>query len=217
MENLPEKLFELLEQKAFNELSNSEKDFVLKHVSLEEYTTLHLAAKVSQEFYNADKKRQVSSAVSKKIRSSFYSRQGQKNQEQTSSLIYWRAAAAVLLVLCSTLAYFTFNQNKLKTEMVYVPVHDTVFIKQVVQEKKLFADTLPINRVKNTRPKEVQLSKALLAIEVNRAHQEHPVSEFISSDINTISPSEISEDKIRLSGKSMSEDSLLRYFRFAGI
>ena len=216
-EDLPEKLLDLLEQKAFKDLTLEEKSFVLNYLSGEDYASLHQAAKASRKHYESDKDIVVSAKVSANIMHGFSSRKNEYKGLQSASIKYWRAAAALLLLVSSVLGYFSLKPNQVKTELVYVPIHDTVFMEKAVQEKAQLADTLPPVKTKKVKSSIIETGSLASQGEEKRKPQELLNFGLLTSDIHTISPSEISDEIIKWSGKTMNEDSLLRYFRFAGI
>lgn len=133
------KLTKLIEQKAFEALSESEKSFVLKHLSEEEYRERYqLISEVKRELETEAKELKANETIRSNALAALRSKQQKKESRIIPMLFYykiplWVSVAAIFLVFILTTP-FILNTEIKATSKEQLTMRDTVYVEKIVRD-----------------------------------------------------------------------------------
>lgn len=219
-----DRIIELIEQKSFNELSEKEKQFIIKHISEKEYREKReIIDQIKNELHTESLEFKVKESTHlnalaalrikkshEKVKLDTHSRRG----ILTSKIPLWTAVAAVFLIFILTTPIFISHDFNQKENGPLLAKVDTVFIDKVIRDTvkiQLPSDTIvkTVYRVvsnENTLSEGVkEKSKSNENFELNDAKREQIYGEMekvvvMGNYTNTIDFNESSK------GKSLSDD-----------
>lgn len=145
MNNYPEKIYDLLENASFESLSASDRNFVLQHLTMEEYKQMQALWSKAQDV--PDLGTTADPAILKSLQTAF-------EREHKKTIPFWKqnipvykAAAAILIPVLATVLYYEQFRVKNTPEGV-LSIADTVFVKGPVDT--VFIKELQKPEVKTT-------------------------------------------------------------------
>lgn len=211
---IPEELLDNLEQKSFEQLSESERILVLKYFSQTEYNDCHLACQQSQLFYNQDI--QPSSKVKMNLMKVF----SEKHSKPSSLLQYrielWKIAAALIPIVF--VGYLTLNNHFSSKQFQTLIVHDTIVLQQKVNIAQRIIDTLiPPKTTAQTKLRNTSKGKVAAIIEKDEDTSVFRLQQEFNIGLGKLQIEEMNENLRPKNGKSMEQDELLKQFSFAKI
>lgn len=211
------RITELLEKKAFEELTEVEKSLVLDHLTEAEYREQHhLLWVVKKELTEEAKTLHAKDQIRRKALEALRMKQKKKKSKVMPlwlnyKIPLWSAVAAILLVFILTTPLITnteINETKIKDQLV---MRDTVYI------EKLVNDTIEIAKPADTITKYIYVPKKISSpLKEGTNISELPTKiksitplekELISSYEEDNSPIHLERHK---TGKSLSEDPIAR-------
>lgn len=212
--NIPEELLAYLEQKSFEQLSESERSLVLKYFSETEYNDCHLACQQSQLYYNQDI--QPSSKVKMNLKKVF----SEKHSKSSSLLQYrielWKIAAALIPIVF--VGYLTLNHHFSSKQFQTLIVHDTIVLQQKVNIAQRIIDTLiQPKTTAQTKLRSSSKDKVVALIERDEDTSVFRLQQELNIGLGKLQPEELNENLRPKNGKSMEQDELLKQFSFAKI
>ncbi|BDS12003.1 hypothetical protein [Aureispira anguillae] len=132
-------LHDLLEQKAFQDLDQEERAFVLEQMTKEDYDTERMAILESQAFFVIDEQKIQANAAPNKALLALRNKQQKKPMIWTVLLAYkipaWQAVAATLLVFFLAQHLGT-NRSKDAAILAHQNLIDTVFVDKYITQIK---------------------------------------------------------------------------------
>lgn len=207
-ENIPSVIFDWIKTLSYGELNKAQKEKVLTYFSEETYQELHLAGKKAKHVYHA-------SAVpedfqSRKILLEHFDKHQQlRNLTGTSSksLLFWQAAAILLMMLSGGLFYSFIDLKKAMGSQTVAAV-DTVYVtKEIAGDPSIIYDT-------------VYLYKQIVKTSVVNKHEAPGFEESIFSpliDGQEQRSIDLQDIDTKSRGGSMKDDSLLKKFRYVSM
>lgn len=208
MKQIPNQLFELIESKPWNALTENEKEFILIHLSMETYSELHEMFMSAASLNKAEKQLVVPTSIKDNLDKTF------KKQHQESYKVPLWQAAAVLLVMLGGFVYYTLNNQSIEKVIVNT-IHDTIFVPKIVSTEVKTTDTVIVYHYVNAKTIATNKSSKVgdkTTISENDEAITKPVSR-----IRTLSHEEIKNSIHNLKNKSMFEDTLYQKIGYASI
>ena len=207
-DKVPAIIFDWIEKIPFIELTNSQKEEVLKHFSQSDYEQMHqtslrvkLASK-SDSSYKSTRKE----GVMGKFDAYYLNKTNKLSNWHRANL--WQAAAIFLFLISGWLFYQIFDlkkENAIKT----IASIDTVYIeREIASNPEIIHDTVySYKEAKSTSKKEVSHSDNLFRDDANQ----------VLGKLESLPLSELEALKNSTKGNSMKDDSLLRKFSFVSM
>lgn len=207
------KLTELIEQKAFEALSESEKSFVLEHLSEEEYCERYqLISEVKSELKTEAKGLKTNDHIRTTVLEALRSKQ-QKQKTRIIPMLFnykiplWASVAAIFLVFILITPFILNTDIEKATSREQLAMRDTVYVEKIVR------DTVEVTQPADTVIKTIYASeKSTSTVNVDRETPVFPNEkkamsqkemEFVLAYEGYVNPIDL--DK-RSSGKSLSDD-----------
>ncbi|MEL6718215.1 MAG: hypothetical protein AAFO82_11325 [Bacteroidota bacterium] len=129
-------IFFLAENKSFDNLSQSEKDFVLQEMSQAAFEELHQSIQLGRQFF-ATQEQEISPAVKPRLNTAFRAKySSQKTLWIQQSIPIWQAAAACSLVAILSWVFLHSDDVKVNTETIYVYQTDTIYQDALIVNQK---------------------------------------------------------------------------------
>ncbi|MEX1190638.1 MAG: hypothetical protein WED10_11295 [Brumimicrobium sp.] len=207
------KLTELIEQKAFEDLSEVERSFVLNHLSEEEYRERYqLLSEVKSELKSEGKELKSGEHIRANVLEALRSKQ-QKKESRVLPMLFnykvplWTSVAAIFLVFILTTPFILNTDLEKVRSSKQLTMRDTVYVEKIVR------DTVEVIQPADTVIKTIYaLEKNTSTVNVDRetpvfSNEKKSMSqkelELVLAYEDYANPIEL--DK-RSSGKSLSED-----------
>lgn len=205
MNHIPDQLFNLLENKSWQELNETEKIYVLKHLTEDEYINLHQLFFATQTIQKANHV-EVPASIKRNLDKAF-----KKEHQKTLMIPLWQAAA-VFLIVFGAMMYYTLNLKNIEKGMVQT-IHDTLYVPQIVESKSKTIDTLVVYKyVENKQLERRERKSENVVRNISSNHMDMPVAL-----IRTLDAEEIKSSLKRVKNKSMQEDTLYHKIGYASI
>jgi hypothetical protein len=192
MENIPEIILTLIEQKSFDELPESNKKEVLQYMSREEYDSMHQTAVLLKDTQTAFPK--TNPVAKEKLMVHFMSKTQTHAAVWSTPIQLWKAASIIILLGAGWFLHWQTYQQK---RVEYVTQLDTVYLEKEVPFKVY--DTVYYKEEASVTYTSNQKS--------NNSSSSTKVSKQYSNDMNAPA-----EPKRR--GVSAKDDSLIQSFKF---
>jgi hypothetical protein len=209
LNHIPDELFNLVESKAWQMLSEVEKQKVLKYLTEEEYNSLHFTFNETKIYFHDHKNIKAPESLSVNLERKF------NNHHKKNYMVPLWQVAAILVVMFGTFLYVLKNQNTIEKQIVNT-IHDTLYVPQIAEADKKETDTIiiykyitvPNNYHKNKSGKLNATSTSILNASTKEVRE--PL-------IRTLSPDEIKNCIKNKNSKSMFEDTLYHKIGYASI
>ena len=221
--NLPTAIFDLLSTKDFTTLSESEKVMVLSFMSQTEYEALYHSYQKTSHFFQEKAEIKPSDKVLFALQAAISPKSSPK-AILLQPIPLWKAVAAVLLLMFAwSLQYFFKSPVSAEKNIVYIPVHDTVELTEVIKKIDTVIQYAPVfvnkkaesSSNKETKTiKNAQQTEAFIAQNV-ASRRDTPV-QFVS-DIYTLTTEDLDKALQKRNGKNRQEDMLSKQFGFVSM
>ncbi|MES2778672.1 MAG: hypothetical protein V4651_02135 [Bacteroidota bacterium] len=212
MENIPDQLFDLLEQKEFHELNAEEQAGVLACMDKQTYTSMRNASVLSHNFFEGEKPIDVNPAqlqqLLKKVETKHLTEQPAIVWNKPVAL--WKVAALFLLLGGGSLIFILANQNQV-IRTSYITQLDTVFVEKEVPAEKIH-DTVYIGYERKQQKQHTHRAERLPTEHYLTPAQDANIPTM--SDVNIVRIKEKDEPINNKKGNSIKDDSLINAFGF---
>lgn len=212
MESIPNHLFDLLNEKDFEELTLEEQSNVLLHMDKQTYTSMHKAAVAAYAFFEEEEPlilnpNQLQNLLKK----------AEDKQYNMPTLVWnkpialWKAAA-IFLLLGGGWFIHTLATKNLPHRTSFITQLDTVFVEKEIPGE-IIHDTVYIEY---ERKQQRNKKHHQLPIEYSSIPKQE-VNIPTMSDVNIVGMQEKDEPANRIKGNSIKDDSLINAFGFVSL
>jgi hypothetical protein len=177
-----EKIFQLVEQFDFNELTDSDKSFVLTQMTVNDYQNLRETIKESKSFYSNKPEILPDEAILKSL-----SDKKRKKNIVVKTLNYpmqlYKVAASILIILGITFMIFYKSNPGLYSQLT---IHDTIYIKKTDTVISMIKDTIQVVKNIIVQAKQVKEAKSVNTLFANNISKTDCSKEICPSDVDKI-------------------------------
>lgn len=211
MENIPNHLFDLLNEKDFQKLTAEEQASVLAHMDEHTYTSMRTASVFSHQFFKEEETVKANPVhlqqLLKKVEAKHLT---EPTIVWNKPVALWKVAALFLLLGGGWMVFILANKNQV-VRTAYITQLDTVFVEKEIPAQKIH-DTVYIEYERKQQRQ-------------NKHHEERLPTEYSSNpaqevnippitDMNIVGLKEKDEPVNNKKGKSIKDDSLINAFGF---
>jgi hypothetical protein len=213
---IPDEIINLVNTKAFANLSVEEKKMIEKFVTAQEYDAIHEANQITKQYF--DDNMQPSYQVKQNLDDAFKQKFKNKKSILLSTLELWKVAAVVLFLFVSSLWYF--KNNFVPRQSNNLLVHDTIFVEKKNNIIQHIIDTvIEYKYVQDASKKKTRLQIRNIVMNNDYRHDTASIKSAKDENIGirTLRVEDLNKDLPNNNGKSMQEDDLVKRFNFAKI
>ncbi len=208
MKNIESTLFELIENKAFDELNQEEKNLVLSQMNESDYSALYQSNLLAKSISFGEDKSNINTNQKEKVMAHFRQKQSQVSILQ-QPIALWKVAASFVVSMMGLYLYM--NTMKTTNNSNFLASKDTVYIEKNIPGPQIF-DTVYIYTKELVQNKLNKKNKPLMSTDITQKEY-HPMPEY--SGLHQLSVTEYNEPINNKKGNSIKEDSLISSIGFA--
>jgi len=205
-ENIPDHLFDWLENRSFHSLSEVEKTLVLHFFSKEEFEEMQSAA-IAVKSPKAPQNKTSKSNLLDRF-DAVHANGSENAKPAIFQMPVWRAAAIALLLICFGLAHRILNTTLSKPIGTAIKVDTVYLVKQIASAPEKIFDTIYISKTTAT-PKSKELVKSIAEI---AKFKDKPVEIFSKNELAVVPLNELENKANQPKRNSLKDDSVLRKF-----
>ncbi|HRG57837.1 MAG TPA: hypothetical protein PK323_02710 [Bacteroidia bacterium] len=209
LNQIPDELFNLIENKTWQSLLDSEKAIVLKFITEEEYLEMHHAFAETELHFKSKQNQKAPDKIAKHLSEIYH-----KNYQKSTMIPLWQAAA-VFIGMIFVSVYFYATQKTVEKKIVSI-IHDTLYVPQMASLQTKKVDTVIVYKYINSSNK-TNAGNSLNDFVVQKNIHNNNENEITVPLFRTMSPETILTNSKIIKNKSIKEDSLVQKIGFASI
>jgi len=195
-----EKIYQLVEQFDFNELTDSDKSFVLTQMTVNDYQNMRETIKESKSFFSNKTEIPPDDAILKSL-SGYTLKKNFIVRSLNYRMQLYKVAASILIILGITFMIFYKSNPGLYSQLT---IHDTIYIKKTDTVISMIKDTIQVVKNIIVQAQQVAVVKSVNTLFANNIIKADCDKEICPSDVDKIT---------RLDGtNNISRDSFLTDF-----
>lgn len=208
MKNIESILFELIENKSFDELNQEEKNLVLSHMNESAYNELYHSNLLAKSISVSTDNSSINPRQKAKVMEHFRQKHARVPIYQ-KSIALWKVAASFIVSIIGLYLYM--NTLKTKSNSPSLAARDTIYIEKSIQGPQIF-DTVYIYTKELVQHKLNTKNQAFHSIKDSQTEL-NPMTE--SNGLHQLSVIEYNEPINNKKGNSIKDDSLINSIGFA--